>query len=195
MRETPEEAMSDLEKFLGAAAAVAGIYVAQQYARLATGVAGLDAFKFRWPALFWSKWLSSNDLPTSSQAQDGTVYRIADPRAVMVVLHNEGAYTPGADGTYPLGEDGDNSYGGPGQLTKAFAPELGYDPSQGDLMQPGNESLAVKYVVLGLLRKMVVNGTDDLDTAIQAYNGSGPAAQQYLANAESFAQEAYGDTV
>lgn len=169
-------------------------YAAVEYARLATGTPDLDSFTFRWPALFWSKWLSSKDLPESSQPTDGTVYRVSDPRAVMLVLHNEGAYTVGSDGLYPLGGDS-NTYGGPGQLLQSFAQELGYDPAEGDLRDPANTSTAVKYVVLGLIRKMVAKGTDDLPTAIRAYNGGGQAAADYLANAESFATKAYGQEV
>ena len=168
----------------GGVLVAAGAMFAAMYAAAATGIDMLD------------RWAIRGNAVLRLVQVFGVHARPAIARAYVAgVLANEGAYTPRADGTYPLGDVG-NRYGpsvGPGQvLSGLHLARLGYTGDPLALARVGNESQALYYSVRVFreawdeARQRYGADADEgqvLSYAITRYNGSGPAADAYAARA------------
>jgi hypothetical protein len=104
---------------------------------------------------------------------------------VRGVLVNEGAYTPGADGRYPLGDVG-HRLGpavGPGQvLSGLHLARLGFKGDPLELARVGSEFRALYYAA-SIFREAWTAAGGDVREAIRRYNGSGAAAEAYAERA------------
>lgn len=144
------------------------------YAAARTGVAGVDRPAIRGNAV--AALLAAFGLRASRELARAFV-------AGVVV--NEGAYTPGPDGRYPLGDVG-HRLGpavGPGQvLSGLHLRRLGYTGDALELARVGNEFRALYYAAR-IFREAVDAAGGDLREAIRRYNGSGPGAEAYAARA------------
>lgn len=112
-------------------------------------------------------------------------------RGFMAILHNEGAYTPQADGTYQLG-DTDKEGGpsvGPGQVMAGLHLTHLADPLA--LAKVGNELRALYYAA-AVYREAYDSAGGDIQAACRIYNGSGPDAAAYAQKAADFADTTWG---
>jgi hypothetical protein len=145
-------------------------YFGVLYAAAATGVADVDRARIRGNAV------------AALLAVFGLKATPAIARAFVAgVLVNEGAFTPRADGTYPLGDVG-HKLGpavGPGQvLSGLHLRRLGFTGDPLDLARVGSEWRALYYSAR-IFREAFDAAGGDVRQAIRRYNGSGPAAEAY----------------
>jgi hypothetical protein len=177
--------------FLGVVLTVSAVFIATQlYQATKTGVAALDVWAIRGNAA----WAIVRVFGLRANA--------AVARAFMSILRNEGAYTPRADGTYPMGDQSIariDHYGnqvtgpavGPGQVLWTTLIRLGFAGDPRDLAKVGNEGEALLWAARAF-NETVREAGGDMADAIRRYNGSGSAAEKYRDNALAFAATTWG---
>jgi len=137
-------------------------------------------------------------------------------RAMAAIFHNEHSNGTPTGQVHDILEVGDETLhggpsGGPGQAYRSTAIDLGLWPSQGDkdaqldddddraayvafVQDPANLGELIRWAVVIFKSKLKIAG-GDVAQAVQLYNGSGPAAQQYAQNAQDFSQLVYGEAL
>ncbi len=134
----------------------------------------------------------------------------AHGQAMMAIFHNEHTNGKPGNDVAPVGSGGPTdpmtagdlqlSGGpsvGPGQVYFKTAGDLGlWDPADRDGFvafgtDPTNLWKLIDWAVIVYKSKLAISG-GDVTQAIELYNGSGPSADQYQANALAFEVQAFG---